>query len=108
MAVADPGENDRTHQLPHRPHREIGNPHQELVARFEPRDPHPHLARAAAWVGVQVDRQSGLRGCRPDRLPYLVQHRLGGVHPVEDDPGGQAELGHPHQLRDGFLGGLAG
>jgi len=39
--VADAGENDRAHQLGHRPHREVGDPHQGLVARFEPGTPTP-------------------------------------------------------------------
>ena len=69
-----------------------------------PRDPDPDLARPAARVRVQVDRQAGLRGGRPDRLPHLVDDRLGSVRPVEDDPGRQAELGHPHQLGDRLLG----
>src|SRR5271169_2795643 len=50
VAIADTRENDRTHQLSHRPHREVGNPHQELVARFEAGDPDPDLARPTARV----------------------------------------------------------
>ena len=71
------------------------------------RDPDPDLARPAARVGVQVDRQAGFRGGRPDRLPHLVHDRLGREHPVEDDPGRQAELRDPQQFGDRLFGGLA-
>ena len=51
---------------------------------------------------MKVDRQTGLGGCRPNRLPHLVQHGFGSIHPVKDNACGQTELGHPHQLGDGL------
>src|SRR4029077_517545 len=41
MAFADAGKDDRAHQFRHRPYREIGDPHQRLVARLEPLNPDP-------------------------------------------------------------------
>ena len=56
---------------------------------------------------MQIDRQPGLGSRRPDRFPDLVHDRLGGEHPVENDPGRQAELGDPQQLGDSLLRRLA-
>src|SRR5205085_2127976 len=77
MAIADAGQHDGAHQFRHEPHREIGDRHQRLIARFEPRRADADLARAAARIGVQIDRDAGLRGGGPDRFPALVHDRLG-------------------------------
>src|SRR5438105_11092730 len=44
MAVADAREDDGAHQFAHRTHREVGDPHQRLVARCRSGDADPHLA----------------------------------------------------------------
>src|SRR5215469_9208237 len=41
MAIADARQDDSAQQFGHRPHREVGDPHQQLVARLEAHDPHP-------------------------------------------------------------------
>src|SRR5215831_7535675 len=108
MAIADTGEHDGAHQFRHRPHGEVDDSHQGLIALLQACDPHPQLARPTARVGVQVNRQARLRGCRPDRLPHLVQYRFRSANPVEDDPCRQAKVCHAHDLRGRLPRRLAG
>src|SRR5881296_2342495 len=92
MAIADARENDCAQELGHEPHGEVHHRHERLIPGFQARDADADLPRSTTRVRVQVDRQTCLRGRGPDRLPHLMEHRLGSVHPVEDDSGRKVEL----------------
>src|SRR5437588_6346375 len=107
VAIADAGQHDGAHQFRHEPHREIGDRHQRLIARFEAGRADADLARAAARIGVQIDRDAGLRRGGPDRFPHLVHDRLGRADPIEDHAGRQPEFRDPQQFRNRLFGRLA-